>query len=283
MSLRSLLGGEGLIAPLLREPAVHLYNLRQEAYRNLALLGTRLSGAPRRSERKVSVHGWDLVVPDAASFLSTYRELFVNGIYSFESADPAPRILDLGANIGLSVLFFKRQHPAARIVAFEADPEIFSYLERNVRANGLQDVELINAAAWVADTTLRFLPDGADGGRVAGPGQGGAQATEVKAVNLSAFLNGRSFDFLKMDVEGAENQLLPAIRHHLRAVPRLFVEYHSRVGEKQELAGLLSLLSAEGFRVHLHSPHPSRAPFLGVAPVAGFDLLLNVFAWREGA
>ena len=280
MGLRDILDEDGLVAPFLYGPARHAYRLfTQESYRTHAWLASRLAGAPRRRERRVRVHGWDLLVPDAASFLSTYRELFVNGAYAFPAEGRAPRILDLGANIGLSVLFFKKMHPQARIMAFEADPAIFAYLERNVRGNGLEDVELVRAAAWTENTRLRFLRDGADGGRLAASAEAGA--IEVEAVDLPALLKGREFDFLKIDVEGAEGRLLPACRALLATARRVFLEYHSRPGEPQALSGILSLLSQEGFRLHVQGTHSSPAPFLGVGTHAGFDLQLNVFAWRE--
>ncbi|NJM78804.1 MAG: FkbM family methyltransferase [Flavobacterium sp.] len=75
-------------------------------------------------------------------------------------------MLDIGANIGLSILFFKELYPKAELIAFEADPKIFGYLENNVHGNGYEDVTLINKAVWYENTTLNFAPDGADGGQI---------------------------------------------------------------------------------------------------------------------
>jgi FkbM family methyltransferase len=275
-----MLDGGGLFAPFLREPAIHLYKLfADEHYRTYSRLASQLGRVPRRTECRVRVHGWDLLVPDAASFLSTWHELFVKGAYSFAHPGTAPRILDLGANIGLSVLFFKRMHPDAAIVAFEADPAVFGYLKTNVHGNGFNDVELVPAAAWTENTRLRFLPDGADGGRLVRGKE--ERAIEVEAIDLAAFVKGREFDFLKMDIEGAEAAVLPSCRGLLSRVKRVFVEYHSRAGEKQALAQTLSVLAEEGFRLHIHGASGSPAPFLDLRTEAGFDLLLNIFAWRE--
>jgi FkbM family methyltransferase len=280
MGLGTMLADGGLFAPFLREPAIHLYKLfSDEEYRAWSRLSTRLARVPRRTECSVRVHGWDLLVPDAASFLSTYHQLFVKRAYAFTAPRSAPRILDLGANIGLSVLFFKRMHPDAAIVAFEPDPAVFVCLEKNVHGNGFADVELIRAAAWTENTTLQFLADGADGGRLVRGKED--RAVAVEAIDLAAFVKDREFDFLKMDIEGAEARVLPSCRPLLARVQQVFVEYHSRPGEKQALAEILTLLSEERFRLHVQGASGTPAPFLGVRTEAGYDLMLNIFAWRE--
>jgi FkbM family methyltransferase len=220
-----------------------------------------------------------LAIPDAASFLSAYKEIFVEGIYRFSAEGATPKILDLGANIGLSVLFFKRMHPGARIIALEADPEIFRYLRQNVVGNGYSDVALVNKAAWDEDTMLRFAADGADGGRVAAGAD--PDIVEVEAVDIREYLKGESFDLIKMDIEGAEECVLPACADYLDGVRHLFVEYHSRADREQCLDRLLAILKEKGYRVHVHSVFCSASPFIEIAMNTGFDLQLNIFGYRR--
>jgi len=269
----------GLFKPMVSGPARHVQRLAADPeYRTLARLESALGRLPRATPCRARVHGWNLEIPDAASFLSSYREIFVDRRHAFPWPGPAPpRILDLGANIGLSVLFFKHLHPRARILALEADPGMFRILERNLRGNGFDDVERIARAAWNADTRLPFAPDGADGGRVA---LSGPAPLEVAAVDLGALLRGRDFDFVKVDVEGAEDVVLPACRETLQRARYLAVEYHSIPGRRQSLADLLRLMEECGFRVHVHSVISSPTPFVEVRPHAGFDLQLHLFGWK---
>jgi len=232
------------------------------------------------------VRGWSLEVPDAASFLASHREIFVERQYAFLWSGAPPRILDLGANIGLSVLFFRACHPQASIMAVEADPAIFRHLERNLSVNAIGGVELMNCAAWITGGRVRFLPDGADGGRaVAGNSVTVAPDTpggtiEVEALDLPALLASRTFDVIKMDIEGAEAQVLPSCREGLARARYVAVEYHSTADEPQALAEILGVLGDAGFRVHIHDAITCPTPMLGVAPHAGFDLQLNLSAWK---
>lgn len=269
-----------LIKPLVREPLRHLQNLaRDPEYRRWCWLDARLAFAPRFRERHAHVHGWNLSIPDAASFLSSYREIFVNRMYEFKWPGEQPKILDLGANIGLSVLYFKRLFPQAQITALEADPAIFRHAVHNVHGNGFNDVELINKAAWNEDTVLRFHPEGGDGGRVAA--EGDAQFIEIEALDARKLLDAGQFDFLKIDIEGAEDVVLPAAAPYLSGIKHVFLEYHSRPGEPQRLASLLSLLTDQGFRLDIQSLRHAERPFNGPAIRNGFDMQLNIFAWRQ--
>lgn len=98
----------GIIRPFYYGPAKHIYQLlTNDQYRKLVVLQTKLAKFPRFQETEIKIDNWKLIIPDIASFISTYREIFVERIYDFKFSNSTPRILDLGANIGLSVLFFQ--------------------------------------------------------------------------------------------------------------------------------------------------------------------------------
>src|SRR5437762_2063279 len=61
-------------------------------------------------------------------------------------------ILDIGSNIGTSVLFLHEQFPAARILAFEPHPETFRILQTNV--GSIPSVEVFNYALGAADARI---------------------------------------------------------------------------------------------------------------------------------
>src|SRR4051812_21340124 len=71
----------------------------------------RLQRAPRRmllSTRIFGQHNFDLI--DGASFCSSYKEIFQRQIYAFHATSRSPRIVDGGANVGVSILYFKKLH-----------------------------------------------------------------------------------------------------------------------------------------------------------------------------
>jgi FkbM family methyltransferase len=272
--------------PFLREPAKHLYKLATiPEYRTLATLTARYGRVPRFTQRKVRLHGWQLTVPDVLSFLGTYQWIFLDQTYAFRTDNPSPLIVDCGANIGMSILYFKRLYPKARIIAFEADPKLFRILEENIRGNGITDVELINKAVWSSETTLTFLPDGADAGRIT-EGNGGSTnggAVKVPTVRLRDYLADRTVDLLKVDIEGAEIEVLHDCPDVLNNVKAVCLEFHSYAHKTQGLGDMIKLFEDRGFRTHVGPPvHCSKAPLmkLNVDPASNTDLQLHLFFFR---
>jgi Methyltransferase FkbM domain len=103
----------------------------------------------------------------------------------------------------------------------------------------------------------------------------------VEAVDIAELLSTQQFDFIKMDIEGAEDLVLPRCQGLLDSVQHMFIEYYSKVGHKQNLNEILNLLSQEGFRVYMENPFERQTPFLGLDSYAGFDFQLNIYAWKD--
>jgi FkbM family methyltransferase len=158
--------------------------------------------------------------------------------YSFSAKRRAPIILDCGANIGLTSIYWNRTYPHAHTTAFEPDPGVFDALAWNIKALGLDHVDPVQRAVWTGHTELGFWADGADGGRLLHPGTGVDRFRPVKTVRLRDYLSGE-IDLLKVDIEGAEVDVLLDCADRLNAVHHLLVEYHSFLDQRQRLADLL--------------------------------------------
>jgi FkbM family methyltransferase len=241
----------------------------------------RLWAVPRGEEVETSALGWPMRLADGPSFVSQYREIFVSEIYAFPSPTDSPVIVDGGANTGMATIWWLARWPDARIVAFEPDPQIFAMLAHNVRHQQTDRLELRRAALSTGALGATFLPDGADGGRLVGRGESGADALEVPSQSLAELLRAlEHVDLLKLDIEGAETDVLQEAAAELHRVGALFVEYHSFAGGVQSLPELLTLLRDAGFRLYVESPVTAVRPLHGVDPVHGIDLQLNIWGYR---
>lgn len=250
--------------------------LSSSGYRHKSHHLGRLKSIPRYQPTTTDIFGRPFEIVDSSSFLSMYNEIFEREIYCFRSKTERPYIIDCGANIGLSVAYFKRLYPQSRILAFEADEKIFEVLSRNVAQH--DDVELICRAVWTSETSLSFMSEGADGGRLSGPGD--AKNEVVQTIRLRDYLQ-EPVDFLKLDIEGAETDVLEDCADVLSNVESLFVEYHSFAGRPQTIHKLTEVLAGAGFRLHIHPENASPQPFLHRDVYGGMDLQLNIFAFRE--
>ena len=103
---------------------------------------------------------------------------------------------------------------------------------------------------------------------------------KVDTVLLDDLINGHEVDFLKMDIEGSESDVI-CHSNKLKKVNEMFIEYHSFVDCDQRLGDLLSCLTENGFRYYIHTQYCCKKPFMQVESQLGMDLQLNIFAKRN--
>lgn len=278
--MSSLYHTRGFWRELLRQPPWHIREyLRSPAYRALHRFHGQLRGQPRFTRAAVRFDGRPVQLGDAPSFLSAWDEIFVNRIYEIPVVPGhVPCLVDAGANIGLAALFWKWRYGRFNYVGFEPDPAVAACCRENLRAWQV-DGALHEVAVAGAEGTSWFEPDRADGGRLtAARPAGRIPAFEVKLKRLSTFLP-VSVDLLKIDVEGAEGEVLAEIAPCLPRVKALFVEWHSRAGAGG-LGRAVDLLESAGFDCFVQVAAGPPRPFLAARPAQGYAQNLNLYAVR---
>ena len=190
--------------------------------------------------------------PNTSEFHGLKREIFSKHIYYLDEDLESPYIIDAGAHIGVSVLYFKSMWPDAKILAIEPNPHSLEYLEYNVEQNRLSNITIEKCALGTyhgrqelyVDTsedewnsTASFHPKSWTNTRAGEP-------IEVETQPLSKFLT-QPVDILKMDIEGVEQKVLLAAGPKIRQVKHLFFEFHGR--KDNSLPPILKFLSDNGF------------------------------------
>ena len=242
-------------------------------------LWKRYKATRRRRSGSVKLFGKRFEYHYRYCFDLTYKELFNQNIYEFDADSDTPLILDCGANMGLSLLFFSKRYPKSRIIAFEPDETVLPCLRANITAQLMDNVELVEKAVWTEETSLNFFTDSGMGGRI-GEMYSGQSPMSVRTVRLRDYLHDK-IDFLKLDIEGAEYQVIKDCEDLLPNISFMFIEYHSRYDEKQQLGELLVLLNKAGFRYHIQESWTRKRPFVD-RKLSGekFEMAINVFAYR---
>ncbi|GGM78777.1 hypothetical protein GCM10010967_08120 [Dyadobacter beijingensis] len=262
---------------LLKEPYHALSSARNREFMALLL---KYGNRARYQLTDVAFGAFRLKVPDVMSFLWQHKEIFADEFYHFETSQPQPVVFDCGANIGMSVLYFKKLYPKARVLAFEAEPAIASLLRQNLESNGVQDVEIVDKAVWTNEDGIWFGSESADSSSIYST----SQKRKIASVRLKDYLeNEGRIDFLKMDIEGAEIDVLNDCRASLGNVQNLFVEFHSYIGNAQGLADVVKVFEENGFRYYVDTNQHRLRPFTNHRYRGNdvMDLQLNIFGWRE--
>jgi FkbM family methyltransferase len=222
-------------------------------------------------------------IADGFSFYWMHKEIYLDQSYLFRAQRDNPLIIDCGSNYGVSILWFKKNYPDAKIVGVEADPVVFDMLYRNISRRNFPDVKLLHRAVSSKSGHVPFHCLGADSGRIhAGSPDGISSSSEiidVPTVLLDDLIGEDEVDFLKIDIEGAELDVISASKK-LNRVKQMFIEYHSFIDVPQQLSRLLSILEDSGFRYYIDKVYSPTNPYFEITNNQMMDLQLRIFATR---
>src|SRR6516225_8906808 len=146
-------------------------------------------------------------------------------------------VFDIGAHLGYySLLLAKCVGPVGRVVSFEASPGNFCTLQKNVLINKLENIELINLAVFSKSGTIGMSvsPTDASSGDWSISRQTDGDSIQVQTISLDQFCQAKSVssDFLKIDVEGAEFDVLMGGRETIGDCrPTMLIELHHFDGD----------------------------------------------------
>ncbi len=204
--------------------------------------------------RPVSLGGFDMrVLPYDKQFwdgvqAGTWEPETLEALASV--VGPGTAYCDIGAWIGPTVLFARCR--GARVTCFEPDPLAYERLLGNLRLNGAFDVRSFPCALGKRDglRTMGAMVGSLGKSATSFFGTGAAQTVEVASLTWETarrLLELPVFDVLKMDIEGAEVELLPLLLDYLREHrPSLLLSTHWSFLPEADRTSLSASLSELG-------------------------------------
>ncbi len=204
----------------------------------------------------VQLDGYTVTAYSYSTLVELYTDIFIQQVYCFDSSSAQPFIVDCGANIGMSVLYFKQLYPDCEVWAYEANPEAFALLQRNVAVNKLNKVRLFNYVLSDQDGEVDFYTPATTAGLNGSlnPLIAKGSKQRLQGYRLSGLLPlGCAIDFVKVDIEGAEFLVLADLREsgRLKDIDQLVVELHAASQEVQQKYDSLLGIFGDGYR---HAP-----------------------------
>lgn len=189
---------------------------------------------------------------------SLVKEIWDHQVYNQTySIRPGDIIFDVGANVGIFSIYAAAL--GANVYSFEPNPEIFELLQRNIRANGFQDrIQAFNMALssengmadlFVANTANIYAEGSAsitrsyvaDLGKKVGPDFITYRVTCSKLEDMMERLNLPQIDFMKLDCEGAEYEIIQSTpANPFGKIRRISMEIHGACYSQRDFCGILS-------------------------------------------
>lgn len=144
--------------------------------------------------------------------------------------EPPQLIIDGGANVGYSSIYFANKYPGAQIVAVEPDPENSALFRKNCSA--YPNIQLIQGALWTSDSDLVVENPTAESWafrvvEVPSPTDRSFKGFTVADVLMRS--GKQHIDLLKLDIEGSEEQLFSSgYDNWIGCVEDLMIELHGQ-------------------------------------------------------
>jgi FkbM family methyltransferase len=236
-----------------------------------------LKYSPEGKEGIFELRGRKIHFKNGSELLYSLKEIYIDEIYKIGFDTKTPYILDCGANIGLSILYLKELFPSARITGFEPDDSNFSLLQKNTA--DLENVTILKKAVWKENGVIQFASEGSLSSKIVSEGE--SQTISIPSVRLRDYLT-EDIDFLKLDIEGAEYEVLKDCGDALSQVKNLFIEYHGHFGTLDQLNEIFFLLRKNHFNYYIREAAESYAtPFARNNDRPPYDLQLNIFCFKN--
>jgi FkbM family methyltransferase len=134
------------------------------------------------------------------------------------------RIVDLGANVGISVLYWAASYPAARIEAYEPHPANLARLEAHLSMNRINSRVAVFPLAVGTSMGTAWLTDEQGSSRIC---NSCANGLSVRVVDFFETVGADTVDLLKMDIEGSEYAIFMDERFSKLDVRSIAFEWHN--------------------------------------------------------
>jgi FkbM family methyltransferase len=222
-----------VVAPLRRAPTMRQYMRWFGRRQGLRIYWATLFGPDGEVQIQTSRAMAPLHLRLRTSDFRIYGQVMVREEYALPLCRQPQVIVDAGANIGLTAIYFANRFPTARILAIEPEAANFELLRKNVAA--YRQIVPIRAALWDTAATLELFGDSGLFGAVRAQARGQPKISpalgQVDTVTMSQLIRDYHLDFIdlfKVDIEGAERAVFAAADPWIEQVGVIIAEMHDR-------------------------------------------------------
>jgi len=194
---------------------------------------------------------------------SVFEEIFVDRDYKLLDqpiTQSKAIILDIGAHTGYFAIYASVLNPTTQILSFEPEPSNFKLLKENLKQNRIHNAKAKNLAVAGTNSprTLIISEDSHNHSLLTEAVQKPQPQTQTttQTTTLDLILKAHDHcDLIKMDVEGAEYEILAATQPEtFTKIKTLFIEYHEFTPDQNHQT-LIQLLKAQGFKTQSQQNH----------------------------
>lgn len=178
----------------------------------------------------LSKYKYPILLRNNTTDVCVFYQVFLAKSYDINYGFEPKVIIDCGANIGLSVIYFKNRFPDAKIIAIEPEKSNFELLKKNTEK--YNNIFCIKSGVWNRSTDL-VIKEGNNGNWDFVTEEVNVKSINrdtIPAVSINEIINTYDIDqidILKIDIEGSEKELFEMnFENWLKITKVLIIELH---------------------------------------------------------
>jgi len=192
-----------------------------------------------------------LICRSKTSDVATLMETFLNHFHNPPSnLDRDAIILDLGSNVGYTLVNLHYYYPNAKFIGVEMDKENYDFAMKNV--THIKNCVLINAACWKNGGEITYCGKESNSFSICTSNY--TNQKHVKAITIDQIMNYTNIeyiDFIKMDIEGAETEVICNFGNWINKTNSMNIELHYTDGSE-----IIKCLMEHGFNCYIDTNRP---------------------------
>lgn len=182
---------------------------------------------------RIKIAGNNFFIRTKTNDIEVVKIAFVDKEYDMLHSKHVNTIIDAGAHIGTSTIFFAMKYPNAKIIAIEPQRDNFELLKMNVKQ--YKNIIPLNAAIWSTNESRNILDRlhghlGYTISETKNNFKSTGQKTDCYSIStIMEMYNLKTIDILKMDIEGGEKFVFEKSDEWINRIETIVLELHERI------------------------------------------------------
>lgn len=192
--------------------------------------------------------------------------------------DKSDNVLEIGVHYGFFASFIASKINEGRYLGVEMQPKAAMYTQANLKLNGFFNAEIINAAGGSQVGEISYNPH-LNGNAI--PSKNDKGQFDIPVITIDEIIEREGgFNFLKIDVEGFELEVLKGGRKKLSQFNKIAIEIHNNLLKKNELNELIEILNINSFDGKMFMRPDYKLENIDVDKIIKSNGIVNLFLWK---
>lgn len=196
--------------------------------------------------------GYEILV-DPKEFVG--RRIYENNFHEeelknkiLEEVDEGDTVVDIGGHIGSTALIFRKAvNDSGKVMVYEPDPVNFTLLSKTIDRNSFENISIREKALSDESGTARLVHQGNNTGESFLSGKNSKQGYTVDKAPAEEILQWQNhIDYIKLDIEGGEYEVIKNLEEHLGQIDNIFLELHPSRISYDKIEEIYNILDKKG-------------------------------------